>query len=81
MKNLTLKNSATSATVAIFIILILFLFVSIIPLFIFGELVTTRDIVTRVLSAYSRTWISLIIQVLFSFLSIFHVPVYVFSGR
>lgn len=81
MKKRNLKNATRDATIAIFIILSLFTSISLLAIATLGELVTTRDIITRVLSVYSRSWISLTIQLIYSFLSIFHVPIYIFSAR
>ena len=61
MKKRNLKNATRDATIAIFIILSLFTSISLLAIATLGELVTTRDIITRVLSVYSRSWISLMI--------------------
>lgn len=47
----------------------------------FGELITSADNLIKVLFMYSRSYITLVTQLLFSFIGIYHSPVYLFSAR
>ena len=58
-----------------------FFTISIPVMYMYGELIITEDTFLKVMSSQSNDVTSVLIQLLYVFISMFHAPVYLFNGR